>query len=62
MIHTNTLGKLVVWSTALSSGAILFVIAFMLGVILKEGLIHISWEFLTTAPSNGMTGGGVFPL
>jgi len=61
MIHTNTLGKLVVWSTALSSGAILFAIAFMLGVIFKEGLIHISWEFLTTAPSNGMTGGGVFP-
>lgn len=38
--------------------AILFII---LGFILVKGAKTISWEFLTQAPAEGMTGGGIFP-
>lgn len=38
--------------------AILFVI---LGFIFLKGAKVISWDFLTEAPAEGMTGGGIFP-
>ncbi|MDP4290699.1 MAG: phosphate ABC transporter permease PstA [Bacteroidota bacterium] len=37
---------------------ILFVI---LGFIVMKGASAISWKFLTTMPSEGMTGGGIYP-
>ena len=50
--------------TALTGLAALLVVA-MLAVILWDvircGIGRVSWEFLTTAPSEGMTGGGIFP-
>lgn len=33
----------------------------ILGFIIYNGIGVISWEFLTTAPTNGMTSGGIFP-
>lgn len=33
----------------------------ILGFIVYNGLGVISWEFLTTAPTEGMTSGGIFP-
>ncbi|MCL2328736.1 MAG: phosphate ABC transporter permease PstA [Bacteroidetes bacterium] len=33
----------------------------ILGFIAYNGIGVISWEFLSTAPTNGMTGGGIFP-
>lgn len=30
-------------------------------IIIKNGIGAISWEFLTTAPTNGMRSGGIFP-
>lgn len=38
--------------------AILFVI---LGFIIIKGIGVINWEFLTTMPTDGMTGGGIYP-
>lgn len=38
--------------------AILFTI---LGFIIYQGIGVISWEFLTTSPTEGMTSGGIFP-
>jgi phosphate transport system permease protein len=38
--------------------AILF---WILGFIVYNGISVISWEFLTTAPAEGMTAGGIFP-
>ncbi|MDR2839705.1 MAG: phosphate ABC transporter permease PstA [Paludibacter sp.] len=46
----RTLGVLVV--------AMLF---WILGFIIYNGIGVISWEFLTTAPTEGMTAGGIFP-
>jgi phosphate transport system permease protein len=33
----------------------------ILGFIVYQGIGSINWQFLTTAPSDGMTGGGIFP-
>ena len=33
----------------------------ILGFIIYKGVGVISWEFLTTAPTDGMTAGGIFP-
>jgi phosphate transport system permease protein len=38
--------------------AVLFII---LGFIITKGISAISWEFLTTAPTEGMTKGGIYP-
>jgi phosphate transport system permease protein len=43
---------------SLSVVAILFVI---LGFIMIKGIHVINWEFLTTMPKDGMTGGGIYP-
>jgi len=37
------------------------VLLWILGFIVFKGIGVISWEFLTTAPTNGMTSGGIFP-
>ena len=34
---------------------------FMIAQIIRQGAPIISWEFLTTPPTNGMTQGGIFP-
>lgn len=43
---------------SLSVVGILFAI---LGFIIYKGIGVIDWEFLTTAPANGMTAGGILP-
>lgn len=47
------------------TGLAAFVIVAMLAIILldvvKGGASHLSWEFLTQAPTDGMMGGGIFP-
>jgi len=40
---------------------ILCILLWILGFIVYNGAGVISWEFLTTAPTNGMTSGGIFP-
>lgn len=37
------------------------ILFWILGFIIYNGIGVISWEFLTTAPSDGMTAGGIFP-
>jgi phosphate transport system permease protein len=37
------------------------ILCWILGFILYNGIGVINWEFLTTAPSDGMTAGGIFP-
>lgn len=37
------------------------VLFWILGFIIYNGISVINWEFLTTAPSEGMTAGGIFP-
>lgn len=44
----------------LSFGVVLLLF-WILGFIVYNGIGVIDWEFLTTAPSDGMTGGGILP-
>ena len=37
------------------------ILFWILGFIVYNGIGVISWEFLTTAPTEGMTSGGIFP-
>ncbi len=37
------------------------ILFWILGFIIYHGVGAISWEFLTTAPAEGMTSGGIFP-
>lgn len=38
-----------------------FILFAILGFIIYKGAGVLSWDFLTEAPSNGMTSGGIFP-
>jgi phosphate transport system permease protein len=50
---------------AVASGATLLIVLFILGTILfdviRNGTPHLSWTFLSQAPREGMTAGGIFP-
>ena len=50
---------------AVASGAALLIVLAILAVILfdvvRNGTPHLSWTFLTQAPRDGMTAGGIFP-
>ncbi len=37
------------------------ILFWILGFIVYKGISVISWDFLTTAPTDGMTSGGIFP-
>ena len=37
------------------------ILVWILGFIVYNGISVISWEFLTTSPTEGMTAGGIFP-
>lgn len=45
----------------LLAGLIVGILLWILGFIVFKGIGVISWEFLTTAPTDGMTSGGIFP-
>ena len=45
----------------LLSLCIVLILFAILGFIIYKGIGVISWDFLTTAPTDGMTGGGIWP-
>ena len=47
--------------TGLACLLILLMVAIILGDVLVHGLPGVTWEFVSTAPSEGMTEGGIFP-
>ena len=53
------------WAKAMcggSLGVLLFIVAGIIGTILIKGLPAITWEFLSSPPIEGMTGGGIWPM
>ena len=44
----------------LSLGVVVILFA-ILGFIIVKGIGVIDWDFLTTAPEDGMTAGGIWP-
>ena len=49
------------WIFRLLGILVVGILFWILGFIIYKGLGVISWEFLTTAPTEGMTAGGIFP-
>lgn len=45
----------------LMSYAVIVILVLILGFIISRGIGVINWEFLTAAPEEGMTKGGIFP-
>ena len=45
----------------LLSYLVVVILFFILGFIIIQGGKVISWDFLTKAPAEGMTAGGIFP-
>jgi phosphate transport system permease protein len=45
----------------LMSYAVIVILILILGFIISKGIGVINWEFLTAAPEEGMTEGGIFP-
>ena len=45
----------------LMSYVVVGILFFIIGFIVIKGIGVINWEFLTTAPEDGMTNGGIFP-
>jgi phosphate transport system permease protein len=55
------LGLGVLGATGFSAIAIVTVVLLVMGTILVNGIEGITWEFLFSPPTDGMTAGGIFP-
>jgi phosphate transport system permease protein len=55
------IGAIVVASTGLASFLIITLIVLVMVNIIAGGMKTFSWQFLTEAPTNGMTSGGIYP-
>ncbi|HSQ75937.1 MAG TPA: phosphate ABC transporter permease PstA [Bacteroidota bacterium] len=59
--RTALLGTSVVTLTALAAFMIIAIVILVMGTIIIGGKDVLTWEFLTAAPTEGMTEGGIFP-
>lgn len=57
----NFTGHFFTAATALSCVIVTALVALILGNVVRHGVAHLSWAFLSSAPSSGMTEGGIFP-
>lgn len=48
--------------SALAMGTVLAIILGLIGTIVVKGSPSLTWEFLSSAPSEGMTEGGIWPM
>ncbi len=53
--------QIVFWIIRLLGVLVVGILVWIQGFIIYNGASVISWEFLTEAPTDGMTGGGIFP-
>ncbi|HLP18006.1 MAG TPA: phosphate ABC transporter permease PstA [Bacteroidota bacterium] len=60
-LKRKLLGSTVTGLTALAALLIMLIVVVIIGDIVIGGWHTLSWKFLTEAPSEGMTGGGIFP-
>jgi phosphate transport system permease protein len=61
MLSKRIQGRLVVGFTAFCALIGVAAVAWILGTIIWGGASHITWAFLSSAPTEGMTEGGIFP-
>ena len=61
MIKRKLLGVSVVAVSGVAALSVIAIVVFVMVTILMGGWDTLSWEFLTAAPTEGMTAGGIFP-
>lgn len=61
MRQSTLLGKLVTYGSAFFAGLIILMVIVLSVAIINGSIGTISWEFITGAPTEGMTEGGIFP-
>ncbi len=59
--RADIIEKIVFFLLRAASYAVILSLLFMLGYIIKNGFSALSWEFITEAPRDEMTKGGIFP-
>lgn len=59
--RADIIEKIMFHAIRLGSFAVILFLFFMLGFIIKSGISAISWEFISQAPSDSMTKGGILP-
>ena len=60
-MNKKTSQSIAFWIFRIFGILIVGILFWILGFIIYNGIGVISWKFLTTAPADGMTGGGIFP-
>ncbi len=60
-MHKKTTQKIAFTTFRLLGIAVVAILFWILGFIVYNGAGVISWDFLTKAPTEGMTAGGIFP-
>lgn len=60
-LKRKMVGAILVSITGFAAFAIVAVVLFVMGTIVIGGWDVLSWEFVSAAPSDGMTAGGIFP-
>lgn len=61
MITKKTSQHIAFWVFRILGLLVVGILFWILGFIIYHGIGVINWEFLTTAPAEGMTAGGIFP-
>ncbi|MDH4070427.1 MAG: phosphate ABC transporter, permease protein PstA, partial [Ignavibacteria bacterium] len=59
--NSRVLGFGVLGGSALAAVGVVVTVIIVMGTIVLNGIGDLSWEFLFTAPTDGMTAGGIFP-
>lgn len=54
-------GTFMMSATGMACALVVGILGFILFDVVRGGIGRLSWEFFTTAPSDGMTEGGIFP-
>lgn len=61
MNRKKTKQTTVFWIFRVMALLVVAILVWILGFLVVKGAGAISWEFLTTSPTDGMTGGGIMP-
>ena len=61
MTGKRTNQRIAFWIFRILGLIVVGILFWILGLIIWHGAGVINWKFLTTAPTDGMTGGGIFP-
>lgn len=58
-VRAQLLARIVLWSMM---SLALTILALVLWFVLRRGVAHIDWQFVSSAPSEGGRSGGIFPI